>query len=62
MAQPRDDRQKELFRPALEQIIDIGHPLVRMAGRSRSGIRMGCRAPEWSGTRSSRDGGEGAVS
>jgi len=33
MAQPRDDRQKELFRPALEQIIDMGHPLVRLAGK-----------------------------
>jgi IS5 family transposase len=31
MAQPRDDRQKELFRPALEEIIDMGHPLVRLA-------------------------------
>jgi hypothetical protein len=30
MAQPRDDRQKELFRPALDQIIDLGHPLVRL--------------------------------
>ena len=33
MAQPRDDRQRELFRPALEQIIDMGHPLVRLAGK-----------------------------
>jgi IS5 family transposase len=33
MAQPRDDRQKELFRPALEQIIDMGHPLVLLAGK-----------------------------
>ena len=31
MAQPRDDRQPDLFRPALEQIIDMGHPLVRLA-------------------------------
>ena len=31
MAQPRDDRQKDLFRPALDQIIDMGHPLVRLA-------------------------------
>ena len=31
MAQPRDDGQKELFRPALDQIIDMGHPLVRLA-------------------------------
>ena len=33
MAQPRDNRQKELFRPALDQIIDMGHPLVRLAQR-----------------------------
>jgi len=31
MSRPRDDRQDELFRPALEQIIDLGHPLVRLA-------------------------------
>jgi transposase, IS5 family len=32
MARPRDERQKDLFRPALERIIDLGHPLVRLAG------------------------------
>ena len=39
MAQPRDDRQKELFRPALDQIIDMGHPLARLyaSGLSRDG-------------------------
>ena len=31
MAKPRDDRQKDLPRPALEDIIDLGHPLVRLA-------------------------------
>ena len=31
MGKPRDDRQKDLFRPALDQIIDPGHPLVRLA-------------------------------
>jgi IS5 family transposase len=31
MSRPRDDRQKDLLRPALDQIIDIGHPLVRLA-------------------------------
>jgi hypothetical protein len=31
MAKPRDDRQKELLRPALEDITDLGHPLVRLA-------------------------------
>ena len=30
MAKPRDDRQKELLRPALEEIIDLGHPLARL--------------------------------
>ena len=28
---PRNDRQKDLLRPALEEIIDLGHPLVRLA-------------------------------
>jgi len=32
MARPRDDRQKDLLRPALDQIVDMGHPLVRLAG------------------------------
>jgi transposase, IS5 family len=31
MARPRDDRQKDLLRPALEAIINLGHPLVRLA-------------------------------
>ena len=31
VARPRDDRQKDLLRPALEEIIDLGHPLVRLA-------------------------------
>ena len=33
MAKPRDDRQKDLLRLALDQIIDMGHPLVRLAGK-----------------------------
>jgi IS5 family transposase len=33
MAKPREDRQKDLLRPALEDIIDLGHPLVRLAGQ-----------------------------
>jgi IS5 family transposase len=33
MARPRDDRQPDLFRPGLERIIDMGHPLVRLAGK-----------------------------
>ena len=35
MSKPRDDGQAEMFRPAHEQIIDLGHPLVRS---SRSSI------------------------
>ena len=31
MSKPRDDRQKVLLLPALDQIIDMGHPLVRLA-------------------------------
>lgn len=31
MSKPRDDRHKDLFRPALEEIIDLGHPLARLA-------------------------------
>jgi IS5 family transposase len=31
MAKPRDDRQRDLLRPALDRIIDMGHPLVRLA-------------------------------
>ena len=31
MSKPRDDRQKDLLLPALDQIIDLGHPLVRLA-------------------------------
>jgi len=32
MSQPRDDRQDDLFRPLLEEIINLRHPLVRLAG------------------------------
>jgi IS5 family transposase len=31
VAKPRDNRQKDLLRPALEAIVDLGHPLVRLA-------------------------------
>jgi len=31
MSKPRDDRQKDLLLPALDQIIDMSHPLVRLA-------------------------------
>jgi IS5 family transposase len=32
MSEPRDERQNDLFRPALDQIINLDHPLVRLAG------------------------------
>jgi transposase, IS5 family len=31
VAKPRDDRQKDLLRPALEAVINLAHPLVRLA-------------------------------
>ena len=31
MSQPRDDRQDDLFCPSLEKIINLHHPLVRLA-------------------------------
>src|SRR6266513_3969220 len=31
VARPRDDCKKDLLRPALEEIIDLDHPLVRLA-------------------------------
>jgi transposase, IS5 family len=31
VARPREDRQKDLLRPALEAVINLGHPLVRLA-------------------------------
>ncbi len=31
VAKPRDDGQRDLLRPALEDIIDLGHPLARLA-------------------------------
>jgi IS5 family transposase len=33
MSRPRDDRQKDLLRPALDEIIDLDHPLVRLAAK-----------------------------
>jgi hypothetical protein len=33
MGKPRDDRQDDLFRPPLEQIIDLRHPLARSRNR-----------------------------
>jgi len=41
VARPRDDRQKDLLRPALEEIIDLGHPLVRLAREIDWGFWIG---------------------
>jgi hypothetical protein len=55
MAKPRDDRQKDLLRPALEPVIELGHPLARLAQRSIGGFSTGAfracarRAPATSG-------------
>jgi len=38
MSKPRDERQKDLFRPALDQIIDMRHPLVLLAGKIEWGF------------------------
>ena len=55
MSRPRDDRQKDLLRPALDQIIDLGHPLARLAreidwdfldGRFASVCRPGRASPD----------------
>ena len=34
MSQPRDDRQDDLFGPSLEKIINLRHPLVRLAAET----------------------------
>ncbi|MFK4526136.1 hypothetical protein ABIF90_004117 [Bradyrhizobium japonicum] len=54
MSHPRDDRQDDLFRPSLEKIINLRHPLVRLAaeidwdflaGRFSSVCRLGPGQP-----------------
>ena len=54
MGKPRDNRQKDLLRPPLDQIIDLGHPLARLAreidwdfldGRFRSVCKAGPGQP-----------------
>jgi len=34
VSQPRDDRQDDLFGPSLEKIINLRHPLVRLAAET----------------------------
>lgn len=47
MSRPKDERQKDLFRPALEAIIDMRHPMVLLAGDGLgvSGAVAGGRLP-----------------
>lgn len=54
MSHPRDDRQDDVFRPSLEKIINLRHPLVRLAaeidwdflaGRFSSVCRLGPGQP-----------------
>src|SRR5262245_37346777 len=54
MSQPRDDRQDDLFRPPLEEVINCGQPLVLLAGgiggdflarRFSAGCRVGPGQP-----------------
>jgi IS5 family transposase len=33
MARPRDNRQRDLLRPSLDEIINLQHPLVRLADK-----------------------------
>jgi IS5 family transposase len=60
VAKPRDDRQKDLLRPGFEDIIDLGHRLVRLAReidwqfprrpvfqRVHAGSSLGCRPGWW---------------
>ena len=59
MAKPRDDRQRDLLRPALEEIIDMGHPLVRLAQRIDWGFldaRFSAGCAEGPGSRRCRRG------
>ncbi|TWB41201.1 hypothetical protein [Nitrospirillum pindoramense] len=45
MSRPRDTRQKDLLRPALDQIIDLKHPLVELAGKIDWGFLEQWSAP-----------------
>ncbi len=54
MSKPRDTRQKDLLRPPLDQIIDLSHPLARLAreidwglldARFSSVCRLGAEQP-----------------
>jgi transposase, IS5 family len=52
MTKPRDDRQKVLLLPALDRLIDMGHPLVRLAALIDWNVldnRSRCLAPAFAG-------------
>jgi hypothetical protein len=38
VSQPRDDRQDDLFGPRLEEIVNLRHPLVRLASENRLAV------------------------
>src|ERR1700722_15592966 len=62
MSQPRDDRQDDLFRPALEEIINLRHPLVRLAaeidwGFSGGTVRFGLSRRAWAAAIADAAGG-----
>ena len=40
MSTPRDERQKDLFRPPLDQSIAMDHPLVRLADELHQTARV----------------------
>ena len=41
MSKPRDNRHKDLFRPALDEIIDLGHPLARLTYQLLAALHVG---------------------
>ena len=61
MSQPRDDRQDDLFRPALEEIINLRHPLVRLAaeidGMPGGTVRFGLSRRAWAAAIANAVGG-----
>jgi hypothetical protein len=48
-SQPRDDRQDDLFRPSLEKIINLRHPLVRLAAEIDWDFLAGRFSSVWAG-------------
>jgi len=44
VSHPRDDRQDDLFGPSLDQIINLRHPLVRLAAEIDWAFLAGVRS------------------